>query len=415
VRPAENNRYDDVRRLLIYSQDGMGLGHLRRTSSIAHEILRREPDCSILILSDSPAAPPFDLTPGIDYVKLPTVVKIGDATWRSGTLPLAVEKTLRMRANLILESYRGFDPDTIFVDHMPVGARGELKPLLDSLPTGASRPKLFLGLRDILDDPRVIRDVWSDLGAYDYLGSYDCVLIFGCQDVYDADQAYCLGPFAQDVVFCHYALRTLPETPTRTAEDPFLLVMGGGGGEDAFVLEDTLLRALPELRANGFPRVVALTGPNMPGADRQALSAEAPPDVRIESGSRDATEWILPASAVLMMAGYNSMCEVVGARKKALVVPRRGPSREQQMRSRLFSERKLIATLDPHTLEPETLGAALLRLLREDGIPAADRVPPLDGIPRAAELMLAAPRRNGVSAAAAGRTKTPTRTRTTRR
>jgi len=143
------------RRLLVYSQDGLGLGHLRRSFAIAAEVIARDPDCAALVISDAPA-PPFSPPAGVDYLKLPTVVKEGDAlTWRAGSLALDVKEILKLRARIMLDVLRQFRPDSVLVDHMPVGALGELKPLLDRAISRAPRPRLYLGLRDILDTPDV--------------------------------------------------------------------------------------------------------------------------------------------------------------------------------------------------------------------------------------------------------------------
>jgi len=377
-----------VRRLLIYSQDGMGLGHLRRTSSVAREIVRQEPDCGVLIVSDSPATPPFDQIPNVDYLKLPTIVKTGRSDWRNGTLPMGVEQVIALRAKLILEAYRTFRPDTVLVDHMPVGALGELKPMLDRITERRRRPKLFLSLRDILDDPAVVRAVWTHLGAYEYLRCYDGVLIFGCKEIFNADEAYGLSPFAEPVVFCNYALGEVPSAPRPAGEDdPVLLVMGGGGA-DAFRLEETFLDALPMMRVGMDHAAVILTGPNMPRRERDTLLARSKSQrIRVETGVQDSMDWLRRASSVLMMGGYNSLCEALRARKRALVVPRRGPSAEQRMRSRLFAERSLIRTLDPRDLTPDALAEELARLLHDDGIPDVAGLPPMDGAQRASVLL----------------------------
>jgi predicted glycosyltransferase len=380
-----------MRRLLIYSQDGTGLGHLRRTSTVARECLAREPDCAVLVVADSPATPAFDLIPGVDHIKLPTIVKIDKSQWRPGTLPMAVGDVVALRAKLIVQAYLSFEPDTVLVDHMPVGALGELKPMLDLVRSSNPRPQLFLGLRDVLDDPAVIREVWTKVGAYDYLAQYDAVLVFGCQDIYDADAAYGLRRSAGEVVFCNYALRPLPAPPASGGEG-FLLVTGGGGGADAFALEQTFLDALPRIPHALGGRAVILTGPNMPPDNRARLSARAAPyGVRVESGLQDSTDLFLRASAVLTMGGYNTLCEVLGARKPALVVPRAGPSAEQRMRSRLFAERNLVRMLDPSDLAPGALADALSHLLEAGGVPDEGSVPPLDGTRRASERMCGRP------------------------
>src|SRR3712207_75399 len=153
-----------MQRLLIYSQDGLGLGHLRRTHTIASEVVHSDPGCSVLVVSDSPAVPFFERIPGVDYLKLPSIVKVDRGLWRSRGLRLALDDVVRLRTGLIDRVFGDFEPDAVLIDHMPTGALGELKPLLDR----ASRrggPRLLLGLRDVLDDPAVIRQTWSELDA----------------------------------------------------------------------------------------------------------------------------------------------------------------------------------------------------------------------------------------------------------
>ncbi|HEX2186538.1 MAG TPA: glycosyltransferase [Chloroflexota bacterium] len=371
-------------RLLMYSQDGMGLGHLRRSRNIAQEVLAREPDANVLILSDAPEAPFFSPLRGLDYLKLPTIVKTGSTAWRNGSLSLAVQETVALRAQVMLQVYHQFRPDAVLVDHMPVGALGELKPLLESAGPGQVRPRFFLGLRDILDAPEVIRQVWTGLGAYDYLPLYEEVFIYGCRDIYDADLAYRLSPPARQVTYCDYvASRSQAAPPEEESGDPFILVTGGGG-HDAFPLLKAFLEALPLLWQHARVRAVVLTGPNMPAADRAALAARSgsAPVQLLASG--DTRALLRRASAVVTMAGYNTICELLQARKKALVVPRAGPSAEQRMRSQLLAQRGLARVVDPDALTPDRLALELMRLLLDEAIPDVRHIPAMDGAARAA-------------------------------
>src|SRR5437870_7552654 len=220
-----------MRRLLMYSQDGNGLGHLRRSFNIATELRRRNPRCDVLIVADSPAASIVGSAPGIDLVKLPTILKTGTTTWTSATLAMPARRLLRMRAQLMLHAFMEFAPDAVLVDHMPVGALGELKPVLDSAIARPRPPRLFLGLRDILDRPERIRRAWRQTGAYDYLPAYDAVLIYGSRSVFDASAAYGLAE-AREIEYCNYVARPR-RTPVVTEEraEPFVLMMGGGGGD----------------------------------------------------------------------------------------------------------------------------------------------------------------------------------------
>jgi predicted glycosyltransferase len=280
-----------------------------------------------------------------------------------------------------------FNPDVVLVDHMPLGALGELKPMLDAAARRDSRPRFLLGLRDILDSPDVIHRVWTELGAYEYLQLYDEVLIYGCRELYDAERVYALSTYARKTRYCGYvATRSDGVESFRAADEPLVLVIGGGGG-DAFPLAKVFLEAFPRLSRTLRLRALILTGPNMPAADREMLVAGAaayPIEVRCE----DATPWLPQASAVVTMAGYNSLCEILRWQKKALVVPRAGPSAEQRIRSRLFAKRRLIRVIEQAQLGHEILARELPRLM-SDGIPDPDNIPPLDGAEQAADAILA--------------------------
>jgi predicted glycosyltransferase len=371
----------------MYSQDGWGLGHLRRSLNIAGEVRREDPECDVLILADSPAVSITGSRPGIELMKLPTIIKTGSNGWRNAALSMPVRTVIELRAGLMLQALIGFQPDAVLIDHMPVGALGELKPLLDHAAREPGRTKLFLGLRDIIDRPTVVRRAWSDLGAYDYVSLYDAVLVYGSRSVYDASAAYDLDPSAREVDYCGYVSpRPAPAAPAPGGA-PYVLMLGGGGG-DAFPLASAFVEALATLNGELGMDAVMLTGPNMAAADREILLARAPSTVRVGGSYDDATEWIRGASAVVTMAGYNSLCEVLRWRKKALVVPRPGPSAEQQMRSWLFSQRKLIRLLAPEALTPHRLAADLTQLLADETVPDPAGIPALDGAQRTARTLL---------------------------
>jgi predicted glycosyltransferase len=375
-------------RLLMYSQDGTGLGHVRRATNIADEVLKRRPESNVLILVDSPATPFWSPRPGLDYLKLPTIVKTGDLAWRAGTLSLGIGDAVKLRSKVILQAFREFSPDLVLVDHMPVGALGELKPMLNYAAKSLAKPKLFLGLRDILGASDVIRAVWRRWGAYEYLRHYDAVLIYGCREIYDARTAYDLTPNAAKVVDCHYVGPPPRPAPSdESIREPFTLVTGGGG-RDAFPLAKAFIQALPLASGTIPPRTVLVTGPNMPAANAMALRAGASGHQVELVSSADMTTYLPRAEAVVTMAGYNSLSEVLRWRRKALVVPRAGPSAEQAIRARLFSQRRLVRVLDPADLTPKRLAEELRRLVSDEAIPDPGMIPPLDGAQRAADLLL---------------------------
>ena len=67
----------EVKRVMIYCQDSLGLGHLRRNVNIARSLSLLRPGTSFLFVADSPVAPFFALPTNSDFLKLPTLVKVG--------------------------------------------------------------------------------------------------------------------------------------------------------------------------------------------------------------------------------------------------------------------------------------------------------------------------------------------------
>src|ERR671934_149188 len=70
-------------RLLMYTHDTYGLGHLRRSLAIAGHLSCAIPGLTTLLVTGSPVAHHFTLPARTDYVKLPSVVKTGDEQYRA--------------------------------------------------------------------------------------------------------------------------------------------------------------------------------------------------------------------------------------------------------------------------------------------------------------------------------------------
>ena len=66
------------------------------------------------------------------------------------------------------------------------------------------------------------------------------------------------------------------------------------------------------------------------------------------------------ADVVVSMGGYNTLLEATSLGKKAVVVPRITPRREQLLRAEAFEQRGLIRMVHPDQLSPRALAEAIL-------------------------------------------------------
>jgi predicted glycosyltransferase len=373
-------------RLLIYSQNGLGLGHLRRTSAIAGALSAAVPGTAVLLVVDSPAAGFFGAVRDLDYLKLPSILKVGPGDWRPVSLPVGFGEVQLLRRELLRTAVLGFRPDLLLVDHMPHGAMGELVPALEALRATGRRTKVVLGLRDILDEPQVVRRQWLAEGAMDALQRhYDRVLVYGRRDVFDVAEHYGFPPGV--TARLHYtgylcaASRTA--LPTRGRKDGRAQIVAMvGGGADGYELLRTVLEALPVVGAVRPCMATLLTGPFMPRASRldlERLARNLP--ARIRESVRDLPRLVAAADAAVAMAGYNSSVEVLMAGTPAVLVPRPGPSAEQRIRARLFAQRGWVHTIDPEVLDGTTLAATVLDCFTAGPATTTAGRPDLGGLP----------------------------------
>ncbi|KAJ7201140.1 hypothetical protein GGX14DRAFT_400314 [Mycena pura] len=63
-------------RVLMYSHDNFGLGHLRRCRAIAHTLVERFPNIRVLIVSGSAIGNAFDFRDRVEYLQIPSVVRL---------------------------------------------------------------------------------------------------------------------------------------------------------------------------------------------------------------------------------------------------------------------------------------------------------------------------------------------------
>ena len=356
-------------RIMLYSHDTFGLGHLRRSRALAQAITAADRSASALILTGSPIAGRFDFPARVDHVRLPGVTKRRDGTYVSQTLGMDIEETTDLRAGLIRSTAEQYEPDVLIVDKEPTGFRGELLPTLEML-VERGRARLVLGLRDVLDEPDVLAAEWARKGAVEATERfYDEIWIYGLRSIYDPTDGLPLSAAARARMhWTGYLRRSLPEDAETPPQDPYILVTPGGGG-DGQAMVDLVLSAYerdPEL----CPRAVLVYGPFLSGDTRAQFEARvAALNGRVTAvGFESRIETLFQgAEGVVCMGGYNTFCEVLSFDKRAVIVPRTVPRLEQWIRASRAEALGLVTMLDETRdgMTPEAMIAAIRRLPRQ--------------------------------------------------
>ena len=381
--------------VMTYSHDGFGLGHLRRNTTIASVLARQVPDSSVLMLIGCPSGAVFKLPAGVDFIKLPSVIKRNTGVWLPMRLRIGLEKTKALRVATIQEAVRVFHPQALLVDHVPVGIWGELLPSLQMLKRRSDAPTIVLGLRDILDAPEVTRTLWERDGTYEAIRRYyDEIFIYGHKEIFDTGASYGLdGEFASKLHYLGYVCEQEPyksqqEMRQELQVENKLVVITGGGGADAFPMMLECMKALQVLGGNSGLEVIFITGPLMEGGQREHLRELAKGlQARVLVHVDDHLSYMNAADLVVTMAGYNSLYQLIRLRKKGLVIPRPGPSAEQQTRARLFAERGLVDVVRPGELSPKRLAEKFMDDLERTDYPLYDPTFDTNGSRKAADRL----------------------------
>lgn len=364
---------DRMKRILVYSHDTFGLGNIRRMLEISRHLVASSKDISVLIVSGSPVLHAFRIPPRIDYIKLPCLARTPEGEYAVKFLETSYDQTIRLRSNLILSAVLDFEPDLLLVDKKPFGVGNELLATFDLLRRRGTNTRAVLLLRDILDAPEATIPVWRKNGYFEAIESfYDQVLVVGSRDVFDLTAEYDFPPTSSSKVrFCGYigrqrgrATREQLRQEYGIGDDPLVLVTPGGGGDGYRVLS-CYLRALRHLPAERNITSLLVCGPELSELQRARIAEAAgkAPRTIFKDFTDDMLGCMDAADLVVSMGGYNTVCELLTLGKRAIVVPRVKPVKEQWIRAQRLSRLGLLRTIHPESLSPALFAEALVEEL----------------------------------------------------
>jgi predicted glycosyltransferase len=370
-------------RVLIYSHDSFGLGHIRRCRTIAHALAESFPKLKVLIVSGSPIIGSFDFKTRVDFVRVPGIIKLRNGDY----VPLgdhgSIQETTALRSSLISETAVKYEPDIFIVDKEPLGLRGELEGTLEALKARGTR--LVLGLRDVLDEPGALAVEWQRkrvIPAVEQL--YDDIWVYGLKSIYDPLRGLGLrGDVERKVKFTGYLRRTRPSARADSDIEGLserILVTPGGGGDGELLIHWAI--GAYERAARALAPGLIVLGPFMRAEARAAFErrAAAVASLRVLTFEPRMEHLMAGSLGAASMGGYNTFCEILSFDKRALIVPRHTPRLEQTIRAeaaqRLGLTRMLAEPREGALPDIEAMVAAL-QALPQQALPSMRAVPGL--------------------------------------
>lgn len=167
--------------ILIYAQDGRGLGHVSRSAAIGMALRRLYPQLKVLLLTGFRETQMLLGECPLDWMKLPsydTLIKKGKAQGKIGDMNLKNCYLGPARETFIESIIWEFRPRLILVDHLPLGRRDELSSsLILSLDTDT---RWVLGMRSISGNDNKL---WSEESRKTFKKHYDSLLWYGDKSI----------------------------------------------------------------------------------------------------------------------------------------------------------------------------------------------------------------------------------------
>ncbi len=404
--PAGMKRLDNIR-ILMYSHDTFGLGHLRRSRAIAHALVERFKGVTVLIISGSQIAGAFDFRARVDFVKIPSVIKLYNGDYTSIGDHIDLEDTLEMRRSVIEGTAEAFDPHIMIVDKEPLGLRGELETTLIALKKRGTT--LVLGLRDVLDSAELLEREWTKKNVPARIDElYDQIWVYGPKSFWQPLQGIDLPEGLEErITYTGFLRREIPSTEHHMAHNlpqNYILVTAGGGGDGAGLMRN-VLAAREHNRRLTFPLVMVL-GPFMKGETQEEihLRAEKLKNITVIDFDNELETILNNSAAVIGMCGYNTFCEILSFDRPALFMPRTEPREEQLIRAERASELGWVSMLEAEKADDAEIMATVLRDLPDRPKPSqSDHHIDLAGLEKVCDQVEVALRQSAMVPARTGR------------
>lgn len=399
-----------ARRFLFYSHDGLGLGDVRRSLSIARELVEVSPGASVLLVTGAEEAESLGVPARVGILKLPAFQKRDDRA-TAGRLPLPRGEVRMLRERLLAATAETFQPEVVLVEGHPLGVGDELGPALEI--ARAFGAQAVLGVCDVLDDAATVEMEWHGRGAFERIAaSYSRVLVFGQPDVLDPVRDHRFpAAVARVTSYCGYVVSSArphlgtaagEESQAGTKSDRPHVLATAGSGEDGF----PLLEAFVQAAAEAPWQATVVAGAECPPASARRLEdLAAGAGVTFRSFVPSLPADFSSLDALVCMGGYNTLAEAVSRGVPTVCVPRVVPRTEQLIRAEAFAGRGLLRCLHPDRLSPAAMRSEIdqvLTMSREELKERARTTLGFDGAEQAAAHLLEMARRGEAAPQPAG-------------
>jgi len=354
-----------IRRILYYTHNSIGIGHVFRARAIITGIQRWRPDIDFIVLSGT-SVPHILLREGIEVVKLPGVEKVmnhleaapsnktflPDAVDRDDPLykprhlkTMRLESVMKLRQRLIGDTCRCFSPDVVMVEHYLDGLLGEMTAVLKKNRSGRC-PGHFISVALSRGIMNARGEMLATSGSqppekivsyYDYIYFFDDIPMLnrddsdGINKLPSGTKRVCLGKIT-DKCRDELSSRSLVHKRFQLADKPIILISLSRHGDVAEICLQ-FFDALHRAGLDNDYQMIFVIDPYLKKAVLEKIQNHPlASQVRFLPFFYPLVDIINASELVICRAGYNTINELLLTGVKAIVIPEAHPSGEQEAR-----------------------------------------------------------------------------------
>ena len=353
-------------KVLFWVQHLLGIGHLKRTSTLARALAAGGFD--VTVVSGGFPVPGLRLG-GAKLVQLPPVRAV-DVYFKvlhtEDEQPITDEWRAKRLAALMAAA-DSIRPDIVLTELFPFGRRQlafELEPFLTTM--RQRRAYIACSVRDILVEPPKPERLLEMLERTERL--FDRVLVHGDPSLVPFEETFPHKERLGDrLAYTGYVV----EEPIEAAglDGKGEVIVSAGGGAVSEPLLRAALAAKPISRARDLAWRV-LCGAGIGDTVIADLRGLADANTIVEPARNDFPGLLARGRLSVSQAGYNTIMDVLAAGIPGVVVPYAGGlESEQTLRARRLAERGVLHVVDEQSLSAETLAKGIDQALAAPAIP----------------------------------------------
>lgn len=376
-------------KILLYVQNLLGIGHLRRAGALASGMTRAGHE--VIFVSGGMPVPGIDMG-GARLVQLPPV-RAKDHTFKIlvDNDDREIDDAFRDdRRDRLLAEFDGFRPDVVLTELFPFGRRQmrfELLPLLDRAKTADWGPKIVSSMRDILvTKPRMDRnlEIVETIEKY-----YDLCLVHGDEKVIALSDTFPLyDRIADKIAYTGYVVNPAGDDDEGGDIGAGEVVVSAGGGAVGYDFMPKIFEMRGDLPF-AERRWRFLTGPHMDDKVFAAMSEKADERTLVERSRPNLPAILKRAHLSISQAGYNTVMELLSVDTPSVVIPfEGGVETEQRLRADLLAGKGQLQVVSEDSVTLETVSAAMREAIGQFEDRDGDLgVVALDGADRTAKII----------------------------